>query len=86
MKRSSRTLAPWLVAAAISGAIAFAPTAGAAVTTAPVTNSATPPSSNTGTDPLVPYGTEPSIPYRLGYVDSDHDEANTTNGQLDLPF
>jgi hypothetical protein len=39
-----------------------------------------------GTDPLVPYGTEPQVPYRLGYVDSDHDEANTTAGQVDLPF
>ena len=39
-----------------------------------------------GTDPLVPYGTEPEIPYRLGYVDSNHDEANTSNGEVDLPF
>jgi hypothetical protein len=39
-----------------------------------------------GTDPLLRYGTEPQAPHRLGYVDSSHDEADTTNGQVDLPF
>jgi hypothetical protein len=75
-------VAPWLAAAAIGGAIALAPIAGAA---SPSTAGATPPAS-AGTDPLVPYGTDPHSPYVFGYHVSDHDEANTTNGQLDVPF
>ena len=39
-----------------------------------------------GTDPLIPFGTEPMSPVRLGYVDSNHDEANTSNGGVDIPF
>jgi hypothetical protein len=34
----------------------------------------------------VPYGTNPQVPYVLGFHESNHDEADTTNGQLDLPF
>jgi hypothetical protein len=34
----------------------------------------------------VPYGTNPQVPYVLGFYESNHDEADTTNGQLDLPF
>jgi hypothetical protein len=34
----------------------------------------------------VPYGTDPYVPYRLGYVNPNHDEGNTTNGQVDVPF
>ena len=37
-------------------------------------------------DPAVPYGTDPHSPYILGYHVSNHDEANTTNGQVDVPF
>jgi hypothetical protein len=68
---------PWLVAAAIGGAIALAPIASA------------------DTDPQVPYGTDPYVPYGpqtqqspdvFGYHPSNHDEINTTNGQVDLPF
>jgi hypothetical protein len=44
------------------------------------------PIAGASTDPLVPYGTDPHVPYVLGYQDSNHDEINTTNGQLDLPF
>ena len=44
------------------------------------------PIANADTDPLVPYGTNPHSPYVLGYHESNHDEANTTNGFLDLPF
>ena len=44
------------------------------------------PIASAGTDPLVPYGTDPHSPYVFGYHVSDHDEANTTNGQLDVPF
>ena len=51
---------------------------GAAIVLAPV--------ASADTDPLVRYGTEPSVPYVLGFHESNHDEANTTNGQLDLPF
>jgi len=38
------------------------------------------------TDPLLMYGTNPQVPYVLGFHESNHDEADTTNGQLDLPF
>jgi hypothetical protein len=51
---------------------------GAAIVLAPV--------AGADTDPLVPYGTEPSVAHVLGFHESNHDEANTTNGQLDLPF
>jgi hypothetical protein len=51
---------------------------GAAVLLAPI--------ASANTDPLVPYGTDPHVPYVLGYHVSDHDETNTTNGQLDTPF
>ncbi|QEM44099.1 hypothetical protein [Mycolicibacterium grossiae] len=40
----------------------------------------------TGTDPLIPYGTDPQSPVRLGYVDRNHDEGVTTNGEIDTPF
>ena len=39
-----------------------------------------------GTDPLVPYGTEPQLPVTQGYVNLNHDEGQTPNGQVDLPF
>jgi hypothetical protein len=51
---------------------------GAAIVLAPI--------ASANTDPLVPYGTDPHTPYVLGYHVSNHDEANTTNGQLDTPF
>jgi hypothetical protein len=78
-------LAPSLAAAAIGGAIVLAPIASAATHVAPAPKPATS-SASTGTDPLVPYGTDPHSPYVLGYHVSNHDEANTTNGQLDVPF
>ncbi|GAB5896056.1 MULTISPECIES: hypothetical protein [Mycolicibacterium] len=78
MKMSAKFIAPWLAAAAITGAVALAPVAGAA----PVSHSP----ATTGTDPLVPYGTNPDNPYPQGYVDSNHDEVYTTNGSVDLPF
>jgi hypothetical protein len=82
MKTMIKYVAPWLAAAAIGGAIALAPIASAASTPAP--HSA--PAAITDTDPLVPYGTDPRAPYVFGYHVSDHDEANTTNGQVDVPF
>ncbi|MDP9165282.1 MAG: hypothetical protein M3O32_04370 [Actinomycetota bacterium] len=75
-----------LAAVAIGAAIVLAPVASAATTSAPVVTAKTSIVGDAGTDPLVPYGTDPQVPYRLGYVDSNHDEANTTNGQVDLPF
>jgi hypothetical protein len=44
------------------------------------------PIANANTSPLVPYGTNPQVPYVLGFHESNHDEIDTTNGQLDLPF
>jgi hypothetical protein len=51
---------------------------GAAILLAPI--------ASANTDPLVPYGTDPHTPYVLGYHVSNHDESNTTNGQLDTAF
>lgn len=39
-----------------------------------------------GTDPLIPNGTEPQSPVKLGYIDRNHDEGITTNGEVDVPF
>ncbi len=44
------------------------------------------PIASADTNPLIPFGTDPHSPYVLGYHVSNHDEANTTNGQLDTPF
>jgi hypothetical protein len=44
------------------------------------------PIASADTDPLVPYGTDPHSSYVLGYHVSNHDESNTTNGQLDTAF
>jgi hypothetical protein len=84
MKAMIKYFAPSLAAAAIGGAIVLAPMASAATHVAPAPSAAT--SSAPDTDPLVPYGTDPQSPYVLGYHVSDHDNANTTNGQLDVPF
>jgi len=50
---------------------------GAAIALAPV--------ASADTNPLVPYGTNPPVP-SLGYHSSNHGEANTTNGFVDVPF
>jgi hypothetical protein len=39
-----------------------------------------------GPDPLLPYGTEPQFPVTPGYVNRNHDEGITTNGEVDMPF
>ena len=44
------------------------------------------PIAGADTDPLVPFGTNPQVPTSIGFHESNHDEANTTNGQIDLPF
>jgi len=77
MKTTLKYVAPWLAAAAIGGAVALAPIASAATHPAPV--------SSAGTDPLVPYGTDPQVP-SLGFHESNHDNADTTNGFVDVPF
>jgi hypothetical protein len=86
MKTPFAYVIPGLAAIAIGGVVALAPAANAAPLPAPVASSVTVSASGEGVDPLVPYGTEPQEPSHLGYVDSNHDELNTTNGQVDLPF
>ena len=81
MKNTVKYFAPWVAAAAVGGALVLAPIASAATTTP---NSV--PAATAGTDPLVPFGTDPHSAYMFGYHVSDHDEANTTNGQLDTAF
>lgn len=77
MRTTSKCRVAWLVTASIGAAIALAPIASA------------------DTDPQVPYGPDPYVPYGpqtqqspdvFGYHPSNHDETNTTNGQVDLPF
>jgi hypothetical protein len=87
MKSTVKYVMPGLAAAAIGAAVAFAPIAGATTLATPHTSAATPLAvGSSGADPLVPYGTAPHVSTRLGYIDSNHDEANTTNGEVDLPF
>jgi hypothetical protein len=86
MKTAFKYVTSGLAALAICGAVALAPVASAATLPAPVASAVGSPVGGAGTDPLVPYGTEPKVPAVLGYVDSNHDEANTTNGQVDQPF
>ncbi|MUL84284.1 MULTISPECIES: hypothetical protein [unclassified Mycolicibacterium] len=86
MKNPMKFVATALAAVAIGGAVALAPIAAADTGSHATTTAAANNTPMTGTDPLVPYGTSPVVPNRLGYVDSNHDEANTTNGGVDLPF
>jgi hypothetical protein len=44
------------------------------------------PIASADTNPVVPYGTDPQTSYVPGYHVSNHDEANTTNGFVDVPF
>ncbi|MBE1552623.1 hypothetical protein GGC64_006710 [Mycobacterium sp. OAS707] len=81
--KAIKYVAPWLAAAAIGAAVALAPTASAATPPAPAPAVTT---GTAGTDPLVPFGTDPHSPYVFGYHTSDHDESDTTNGQVDVPF
>jgi hypothetical protein len=52
--------------------------AGAAIVLAPL--------AGADTDPLVPYGTHSQVQTSVGLQTSNHDEIDTTNGQVDLPF
>lgn len=36
-----------------------------------------------GTNPLIPFGTDPQSQVQLGYVNPNHDEGVTANGQVD---
>ena len=83
----TKHFAPWIAAAAIAASFGFAPIAGAVTDPAPVIAATSEPNpvGDTGTDPLVPFGADPQIQYLLGFIDSNHDNANTTNGQIDLP-
>ncbi|MCV7224523.1 hypothetical protein [Mycolicibacterium komossense] len=85
---TTNRVAPWIAAAAIAASFGFAPIAGAATEQMPViaaTTTQPAPGGTNGTDPLVPFGADPQIPYQLGFIDHNHDNGNTTNGQLDLP-
>ena len=97
MKLSITCITPWVAAAAIGVAMGLAPVASADSGSAPfpqrtivadpgVSSAAAPTSPGTGPDPLVPYGTNPVVPFKLGYVNPNHDEGNTTNGEVDVPF
>jgi hypothetical protein len=44
------------------------------------------PIASADTNPVVPYGTSPHSPYILGFHISNQDEADTTNGAVDVPF
>ncbi|CAN5358991.1 hypothetical protein BH09ACT8_BH09ACT8_04120 [soil metagenome] len=39
-----------------------------------------------GTNPFVPFGTNPQVRTPVGLQPSNHDEIDTTNGRVDLPF
>jgi hypothetical protein len=85
--KTTKQIAPWVAAAALVAAVGLAPAAAAATLAAPVATAAqNGPVGSAGTDPLAPYGTDPSTAPGLGYVDSNHDEANTTNGLVDPSF
>jgi hypothetical protein len=62
MKRTIKRIAPWFAAAAIGGALVFAPVASADSSADPGPHAAPSPQSQgapaqSGADPLVPYGT-----------------------------
>jgi hypothetical protein len=93
---------PVLAAGIVATMVAFVPAAQVATTLladAPVSTASAKPDSvisadtgaplgtaHDGTDPLVPNGTEPQAPVKLGYLDRNHDEGITTNGEVDVPF
>jgi hypothetical protein len=56
MKRTIKRVAPWLAAAAVSGALVLAPTASAATTTHTGPSHANQTSTETGASPFVPFG------------------------------
>ena len=69
-------------------AVADGPTSTAVDPTTPISGETGAPlgDAHDGVDPLVPFGTEPQVPVTPGYVNRNHDEGNTSNGEVDLPF
>jgi hypothetical protein len=95
---AARLLAAPLLAAGLIAGVLATPVAATALADTP-TSTATDPTypisgetgaplgdAHNGTDPLVPYGTEPQAPVTPGYVNHNHDEGVTSNGEVDLPF
>jgi hypothetical protein len=72
---------PAAAAVLVGGLLTFAPVASAAPTQHVV-----PAAVQAGVDPLLPVGTDPQAPVRLGYINSNHDEANTSGGYVDTAF
>ena len=68
--------------------LADGPTSTAVDPTAPLSGETGAPQGDArdGTDPLVPFGTEPQVPVTPGYVNRNHDEGVTSNGEVDPPF
>jgi hypothetical protein len=75
-------------AAATPAALADGPSSTAVDPTNPISADTGAPygEAKFGTDPLLPYGTEPQFPVSPGYVNRNHDEGVTTNGEVDMPF
>ncbi|WP_234811653.1 hypothetical protein [Mycolicibacterium canariasense] len=65
---------------AITRAVACALAAGAGIAIALAPVAAADP------NPVLPYGTNPQVPSLVGPHTANHDELDTTNGRLDLPF
>lgn len=100
MKTRIAFATPLLAVGLAAGFVALAPVSSTMSVAAGPTSTAawqknTPVSADTGaplgdakagTDPLVPFGTDPQVPVTTGYVNRNHDEGITTNGQVDLPF
>lgn len=88
MRTITKRTGAWLAAVAVGATVALAPAAHAEPVNVPVGGAAIPagPVGGAGTDPLVPFGTNPTVPYTLGFIDPNHDNGNTTNGEVDLPF
>jgi hypothetical protein len=60
---------------------------GAAIVLAPIASADTDPQVPYGPDPYIPYGPPlPQSPDVFGQHPSNHDETDTTNGSVDLPF
>ena len=85
MRTAIKYLAPWLAAAAIAGAVALAPIAGAVSNPTGPNGSDPDPTVPFGEDPSVPYGTLPMSPYIYGYHtwDDVHSPYDIKNG---VPF
>jgi hypothetical protein len=100
MIRKLAITVPWLTAGLLAGAVALLPMSGATTlladgptstaidTNTPISAETGAPvgDAGTGADPLVPYGIEPQAPVTTGYVNRNHDEGITSNGEVDLPF